>query len=88
MQPNELFMEYLSLNNIFVQLLDLPSRVKGMTVKRADNYIVLINEKLDSFQREKTLSHELAHIELGHLEFDQLVDRYPMLEKEVKDKIL
>lgn len=78
-----LWEELLNQNGIFCHLVDLPTYIKGYTVKKEDNYIIIINSKFSHHTRKKTLIHELLHIELGHLEIEQIAEKYPILEKEV-----
>ena len=75
--------EYLTLNNIMYKVTNLPRYVKGLTVKKNDCYIVLINDSLDNETQKKTFLHELAHIGLGHLEIDDIAEHYAFLEQEV-----
>jgi Domain of unknown function (DUF955). len=77
--------DYLALNNIIYRVAELPRYIKGLTVKKNEYYIILINDKLDNQTQEKTFLHELAHIGLGHLELDDIAEHYALLEQEVYD---
>ena len=75
--------DFLLLNNILYKVTNLPRYIKGLTVKKNDGYIILINESLGKETQEKTFLHELAHIGLGHLEIDDIAEHYTLLEQEV-----
>ena len=77
--------DYLALNNIIYRITELPRYIKGLTVKKNEYYIILINDKLDNQTQKKTFLHELAHIGLGHLEVDDIAEHYSFLEQEVYD---
>ena len=77
--------ELLALNNIYYRIVNLPRYVKGLTVKKNDCYVILINERLDNSVQAETLQHELAHIELGQLELNDIASKYSMIEQEVSE---
>ena len=53
--------------DIFIRLVDMPTRIKGMTVVDIDgNYIVYINDRLAYNVRQEVLEHEMTHIAEGH----------------------
>jgi len=75
--------DFLSQNNIFYRIVDLDDDIKGLTIKKNGIYWILINAKYDLYQQQDTFRHELAHIELRHLEVTNIADKYPMLENQV-----
>jgi len=79
----EYFEDYLRQNNIICKLIDLPTKIRGLTVKKVENYFVILNAKFDIQTQRKSLIHELNHIDLGHLEVQDIALHYPELEKEV-----
>lgn len=69
------------MNDIFIRVIDFPSTdVKGI-VKEDENgdYNVYINARYNDVQQRRTVEHERAHIELGHLHDERDV---MVLEKE------
>jgi hypothetical protein len=48
---------------INVVLIDLPCSIRGFTKKVSGGYTIVLNAKLNREQNEKTLKHELDHIE-------------------------
>lgn len=50
----------------FIRILDLPSTVRGVTVRDSDgNYNIYINSSLAEDARKRAIDHELKHIERG-----------------------
>lgn len=57
----------------FIRILDLPSTIRGVTVRDSDgNYNIYINSSLAEDVRKKAIDHELRHIERG--DFDSCAD--------------
>ena len=57
----------------FIRILDLPSTVKGVTVRDDDgNYNIYINSSLSEDARKRAIEHELKHVERG--DFDSFDD--------------
>lgn len=49
--------------DIYVQLIDLPTTIRGFTKRHVgDTYTIVINSKLNDGMRLKTYEHELYHI--------------------------
>lgn len=57
------------MGDVFVRLIPMPSKLKGMVKEDADgDFNVYIREQ-DPFEvQRETLLHELEHIRLGHLD--------------------
>ena len=54
--------------DVFVRLISMPSSVKGVTLPNLDGtYSVYINDCLSAEMQQRTLEHELCHIEHDHL---------------------
>lgn len=50
-------------------LIDMPTRIKGQTVKNEDgSYSVFLNSRMANNQIKKTYRHEIEHIENGDFE--------------------
>lgn len=60
--------EYLRDNNVIVNIKSLPSKVYGFIYSQNDYNIIVINKCLSYYKRKKTLLHELAHLELCHVD--------------------
>lgn len=55
--------------DIYIRGLELPPKVKGVTVEDADgNFNVYVNTLLCEEAIERTYTHELRHIELMHFQ--------------------
>lgn len=53
--------------DVFVRLLKLPNKVKGVTVTDSDGaYCVFVNSEISENEQKKALEHELKHIKLQH----------------------
>lgn len=76
------------MNDVFIHRVSLPPKVKGLVVKRDDDYIVFINEALSDAEQQKAVRHELQHIMHVHLEQDLMCareceDRVNFLQEEL-----
>lgn len=60
--------DYLRENNVIVNIKSLPSKVYGLIYSKNDYNIIVINKCLSYYKRKKTLLHELAHLELYHVD--------------------
>lgn len=69
--------EYLVNEGVYVNVVPLPGRVKGMIKAVPDGELILINEYLS----EKAKAEALAH-ELRHLSRDDLYNGQPVQEVE------
>ena len=64
--------EYLREYNAKILYRKLPKKVYGFVFKYRDVCIIIINRSLSEENKKKTLLHEFAHIELGHLDKELL----------------
>ena len=54
---------------VFIRLIDLDLKVDGVTVMDCDgNYNIYINSRLSYEDQQKTIDHELNHINMGHFD--------------------
>ena len=60
------------MGDVFIHRVALPPKVKGLIIKRNDDYIIFINEALSDAEQRKAILHELSHLENYHLEQDIL----------------
>lgn len=62
------------MDNVFVHELQLPSKVKGLTIPDENgDFTIIINENLCPSSKRQTLIHELIHIKHDHFYKDSLV---------------
>lgn len=54
------------MGDVFFYRVPLPGGVRGATILRNGDYIVLINENLCDQTQAKAVAHELLHIKLNH----------------------
>lgn len=47
------------------KLIDLPTGIKGMTVKNGDDYTIVLNARHSHSQNIESYKHEVEHIERG-----------------------
>lgn len=59
---------------IHVELMDLPTTVRGFVTKNVDDYTIVINARMSQETRLKTYRHELEHINRGDLDSDNHED--------------
>ena len=53
--------------DVYVKLLKLPHKVKGVTVDDSDGaYLVFINSEISEDEQKNALMHELNHIKCSH----------------------
>ena len=69
--------EYLVKPDVFVNVVPLPGRVKGLIKAVPDGELILINEYLSEKAKAETLEHELRH-----LSRDDLYNGQPVQEVE------
>lgn len=60
--------EYLNYNNAKIIKINLPRRIYGFIFKYKDNVMIVINNNISYYKQKKTVLHELAHLELNHLD--------------------
>ena len=59
-------MYYNADEGITVEILNLPTSIKGLVRENADStYTILLNAKCSKVQQERTYQHELHHIKNG-----------------------
>lgn len=55
------------MTDYYVRLVELPLRIKGVTVPNTDgSFDIYINSRLSQAQRDETLEHELQHVGKDH----------------------
>lgn len=54
--------------NINLEFEKLPKFINGFVFSHDSNYFIKLNYSLGNLKRKKTLLHELAHVELNHLD--------------------
>ena len=54
--------EYLVNEGVYVNVVPLPGRVKGLIKAVPDGELILINEYLSENAKQEALAHELAHL--------------------------
>ena len=59
--------ELLNYYNACITYKKLPNKINGYVFQYKGIYNIFINENLSYYKRKKTILHELAHIELNHL---------------------
>lgn len=59
---------YLSYNNTILVEKELPRRVYGFIFRYRDYYYIVVNKFISKYKQKKTILHELAHLELNHLD--------------------
>lgn len=60
--------EYLNYNNTRITKISLPRRIYGFIFRYKDNIVIAINKNISYYKQKKTILHELAHLELNHLD--------------------
>lgn len=60
--------ELLNYLNATIKYKKLPNYIRGFVFNYKGSHVIVINEWLSYYKRKKTILHELAHIELSHLE--------------------
>lgn len=73
---------YLRYNNTVLIKKELPRRVYGFIFGYKNYYYVVINEFISYYKQKKTILHELAHLELKHLDKELLEFKIEGLEDE------
>ena len=63
--------ELLNYFNASISFENLPKRIRGYVFKYENIYNIIINKNLSYYKKKKTILHELAHIELNHLDRDK-----------------
>ena len=60
--------EYMNYNNVKVINIALPRRIYGFIFNYRNINLIIINKYISKDKYDKTLLHELAHLELSHLD--------------------
>ena len=58
------------MGDVFIKKAPLPAKIRGVTIVRDDDYIVMVNEHLSPSARRKAIQHEIRHIKRGHFDND------------------
>ncbi len=59
--------ELLNYYNACITYIKLPNKINGYVFQYKGIYNIFINKNLSYYKKKKTILHELAHIELNHL---------------------
>lgn len=54
------------MQEIYIKGVDLPGKIKGVTVVKDNDFIILINTCLCEEVQQQTISHELSHVKKNH----------------------
>lgn len=60
--------EYMNYNNVKVIKIALPKRIYGFIFNYRNINLIVINKYISKAKYDETLLHELAHLELSHLD--------------------
>lgn len=60
--------EYMNYNNVKVIKVALPRRIYGFIFNYRNINLIIINKYISKTKYDETLLHELAHLELSHLD--------------------
>ena len=60
--------DYLCCNNVTLLYRGLPRKIHGFIFKYKGRNVITINEYISKIRQKETILHELAHLELSHLE--------------------
>ena len=77
--------------DVFVRVLKLPNKVKGVTVTDSEGaYCVFVNSEISSAEQKKALEHELKHIKLQHFynKLPVFINENEANNKEVQFKVV
>ena len=61
------------MGDVFIKKAPLPAKIRGVTIVRDDDYIVIVNENLSPSARRNAIQHEIRHIKRGHFYSDDTV---------------
>lgn len=59
--------EYDEKNDCYVTVCQMPPHIKGLVKEIVDDRVILINEDLSDEAKERTLRHELRHLQRNDL---------------------
>ena len=60
--------EYMNYNNVKVIIIALPRRIYGFIFNYRNINLIIINKYISKAKYDETLLHELAHLELNHMD--------------------
>lgn len=60
--------EYMNYNNVKIVKIDLPKRIYGFIFNYRNINLIIINKYISKAKYDETLLHELAHLELNHMD--------------------
>lgn len=66
--------EYLNYNNTVIIKKEFPRRIYGLIFDYQNRYFIVINKYISYYKQKKTILHELAHMELCHLDKKRLLE--------------
>lgn len=66
--------DYLNYNNTTIMKMAFPRRVYGLIFDYHDRCFIVINKYISYYKQKKTILHELAHMELCHLDKKKLLE--------------
>lgn len=66
--------EYLDYNNTVIIKKEFPRRIYGLIFDYQNRYFIVINKYISYYKQKKTILHELAHMELCHLDKKRLLE--------------
>lgn len=78
---------YLRHNHTIILKKELPRRVYGFIFRYKDYYYIVVNKFISFYKQKKTILHELAHLELKHLDLNLLEFKIEGLEDEADQYI-
>lgn len=64
--------DYLRLNNVILIISELPKKIYGFIYSHKEYNVIIVNKSLSYYKRKKTILHELAHLELCHLQMKKI----------------
>lgn len=71
---------YLRYNDTTILRKELPRRVYGLIFRYKDFHYIVVNKNLSYYKQKKAILHELAHLELNHLD-----NKKRLLEFKIED---
>lgn len=60
--------EYFNLYNVTLLYRELPKKIYGFIFRYKEKNIIIINSYISEKKKKMTILHELAHLELSHLD--------------------
>ena len=72
--------EYFNFNDITLLYTYLPKKIYGFIIRYKTRNIIAINKNISECNKKRTILHELAHLELNHLD-----NKKRLLEFKIQD---